>query len=57
METIKEEIEKHIPCEVCGNKEISRFTLRGTIRSGQKSLMIKCDECNEVYNVERKNKK
>ncbi len=52
METVQKAIEKCIPCEVCGNKDVSKFTLRGIIRNGQKSQMIKCDECEEVYPVE-----
>ncbi len=54
MKTVKEAIENHVPCESCGNTDVSRFSLRGTVRNKQKSLMIVCDECNEVYNVDGK---
>lgn len=56
MKTLQEEIRSHIPCEVCGNDDVMKFRLRGTIRNGEKSLMIKCDECEEVYPVKEEDK-
>lgn len=52
-ETVEDAIKKCMPCEVCGNNNASDFRLRGTIRNGTQSLMIKCDVCDEVYPVTR----
>lgn len=32
METVKEMIEKHIPCDVCGNDNVSKFQLRELLK-------------------------